>query len=129
MLLTMRKQIYILSLLLLGILSTSSFAADTDQAVAAPAVQEAAQPSNDEINQRIQTAQTSIMNDPEMMKQVQAMAQDPELMKLLSDPTLVKAVMAHDVKAIEGNPKAQELMNNPKMRALAEQMRGSTSSK
>jgi hypothetical protein len=83
--------------------------------------------SNDDLNQRIQNAQGKLMNDPDMMREVTAMAQDPELMKLLSDPTLTQAVMSHDVKAIEGNPKAQELMNNPKMKVLLEELRSKTS--
>lgn len=83
--------------------------------------------SNNDFNQKIQSAQNKLMNDPEMMQQVTAMAQDPELMKLLSDPELTQAVMSHDVNAIQSNPKAQALMNNPRMKALMEELRSKTS--
>ncbi len=92
-----------------------------------PQAQGSTPASDGNIDQKIQSAQSKLMNNPQMMQQVQAMAQDPQLMQLFSDPALVKAVMSHDVKAIEGNPKAQELMNNPKMRAIVEQMQGNPS--
>jgi hypothetical protein len=94
---------------------------------APPAAQQApisgAGGGSDDLNLKIKNAQTKLMQDPAMMQQVQAMAQDPELMKMLSDPELTQAVMSHDVKAIENNPRAQQLMSNPKMRALMEQMK------
>lgn len=83
-------------------------------------------PSDNGLNQRIQTVQSKLMSDPNMMAQVQQMTQDPELMQLLSDPSLTQAVLSHDVNAIQNNPKAQELMNNPKMKALMDQLRNSS---
>lgn len=83
------------------------------------------QPQGDNLNVRVQEAQTKLMNDPAMMQQLQALAQDPELMRLLSDPALVQAVTSRNVQAVENNPKAQQLMNNPKIRALMEQMQAS----
>jgi len=80
-------------------------------------------PADNGFNQKIQSAQSKLMADPQMMAQIQEMTKDPELMQLLSDPTLVQAVMSHDVQAIQANPKAQELMNNPKMRALMDELR------
>ncbi|MBF0490442.1 MAG: hypothetical protein HQL15_07455 [Candidatus Omnitrophica bacterium] len=105
----------------------SSEVASIADGSAAPAVPATPGTDPNALNQKIQTAQTALMNDPAMMQQVQAMAQDPEMMKLLSDPALVAAVTSHDVKAIENNPKAQELVNNPKMKALMEQLGGKVS--
>ena len=84
--------------------------------------------SDDGLNQKIQSAQSILMNSPEMMAQLQVMMQDPEMMTLLSDPSVTQAVMAHDVKAIQNNPKAQALMNNPKMKALMDKLRNSSNS-
>ena len=109
--------------------SASQVSSISSEAVPPPqAVNTSTPPANGDLNQKIQVAQNKLMNDPQMMQQVQAMTQDPELMKLFSDPVLAQAVMSHDVKAIENNPKAQELINNPKMRALMDQLSGKISS-
>ncbi len=84
--------------------------------------------SDDSMNQKVQAAQTRIMNDPETMAEIQEMVKDPQMIQLLSDPTLTKEVMSHDVKAIQNNPKAQELINNPRMRALMNKLRSKDSS-
>ncbi|MBI3602777.1 MAG: hypothetical protein HY209_07800 [Candidatus Omnitrophica bacterium] len=85
-------------------------------------------PSDDVMNQKIRSAQTKLMGDPEMMAEIQEMVKDPELMQLLLDPTLTQEVMSHDTKAIQNNPKAQELINNPKMRALMDKLRSKNTS-
>lgn len=85
--------------------------------------------SGDGFNQQIQATQSKLMNDPHLMNDIQGLMQDPDLMKLLTDPVLVKKVMAHDVAAIEKDPKAQELMRHPKMLELMKKMQNSNSSK
>jgi len=79
------------------------------------------------INQRIKSAQNQLLNDPQMMGELMEIMKDAELEPLLSDPDLVNKVLSNDVKAIESDPKAQELIKNPKMRALMDQMRNSPS--
>jgi len=74
------------------------------------------------MDQQIMSQQQKLMSNPEDMADVQQMAQDPEIMKLLSDPALVQAVTSHDYQAIQSNPKVQELLNNPKMQALLQKM-------
>lgn len=75
------------------------------------------------INQRIKSAQDQLLNDPQMMGELMEIMKDAELEPLLSDPGLVNKVLSNDIKAIEADPKAQELIKNPKMRALMDQMR------
>ena len=86
------------------------------------------QPGND-VNQKIQTMQTQLMANPEFMADLQQMAQDPEITQLLSDPALVQAVTSKDVNGLQNNPKGQQLMNNAKMKAIIEKLRGSSISK
>ena len=73
-------------------------------------------------DQQIMAQQQKLMADPQAMSDLQQMAQDPEIMKALSDPALVQAVTTHDYQAIQNNPKMQELMSNPKMQALLQKM-------
>ena len=96
--------------------------------LAAPATTNVSPASDGEVDQKIRSAQTKLMNDPEMMAEIQGMIKDPEMIQLLSDPTLAKEVMSHDTKAIQNDPKAQQLINNPKMRALMDKLRNKDSS-
>ena len=77
--------------------------------------------SADTANQ-IQAAQTRVMADPQIMAEIQAIAQDPEITQLLSDPALLQAVTSKDMAAVQNNPKAQALIQNPKMRAIMEKI-------
>lgn len=81
--------------------------------------------SEDDFKQEVQSAQSQMMNNPEIMNEIKEMMKDPELIKLMSDPELVKKVTSHDVVAIEADPKAQELMNHPKMKALLQKIQNS----
>lgn len=62
------------------------------------------------------------MSSPQSMAIIQQMVQDPEILKALSDPALVQAVVSHNYQAAQNNPKIQELMSNPKIQALLQQV-------
>ena len=74
------------------------------------------------MRQTIEATQQKLMTDPAVMAEIQAMAQDPQIVQLLSDPGLVKAVVSKDVQSLQNNPNGQALINNPKMRALMEKV-------
>ena len=102
-------------------------AASTQAATAAPTNnQPTTTATNPDLNQKIQAAQSQLLANPAFVTDVQALAQDPEIMQLLSDPALVQAVTSKDVNALQNNPRGQALMNNPKMKALIEKLRGSS---
>ncbi len=72
--------------------------------------------------QKFQQMQTQIMSNPAALADIQEIAKDPELMKLLSDPALIQSAVSHDVNGITSNSNTQELLNNPKMKALMEKL-------
>ncbi len=74
------------------------------------------------MNGQIQAAQTKIMANPQTMSELQELIQDPEITQMLSDPALIQAVAAKDPAAVQNNPNAQALMQNPKMRTLMEKL-------
>jgi hypothetical protein len=76
------------------------------------------------LNQRVEQAQTQLMANPQAMMELQALAQDPTLAPLLSDPALMQAVTSKDASAVANNPKAQQLMNDPRMRRVMEMLQG-----
>jgi hypothetical protein len=75
---------------------------------------------------KVNAMQTQIMGDPQAMKAVQAMAEDPEIAAMISDPAFVQqltsAVSNNNVDSVAGDPKIQQLMNNPKMQTLIQQL-------
>ncbi len=78
--------------------------------------------ANNPYKAKMQAVQNSVLADPALMQEIQTLTQDPQLAPLLADPALMQAATSQDPQAIAGNPKAQELMQNPKMRALIEKI-------
>lgn len=67
---------------------------------------------------QVDAMQNAIVADPVMMAEIANLANDPEIMKMLSDPNFVKAIMSYDVNSIENDPNTQELLKNPKILEL-----------
>jgi hypothetical protein len=67
------------------------------------------------------------MSNPEIMKEVAALAQDPQILYLLNDPAMLQAVQNKDPQAMQQNPRTYELMNNPKMQELIRKIQGAQS--
>jgi hypothetical protein len=81
---------------------------------AQPAGQDPAKDYSGQMNQM----QSRIMSNPALMKEIEALAQDPQILYMLNDPALLQAVQNKDPQAMQTNPKTYELMNNPKMQEL-----------
>lgn len=75
---------------------------------------------------QVAAMQNQIMADPNTLQAVQAMAEDPEIISLVSDPDFVQqltaAVNSNNVESVAGDPKLQKLMQNPKIQALVQQL-------
>jgi hypothetical protein len=66
----------------------------------------------------IQAAQTQILSSPDLMADVQALAQDPQMQALVNDPAFINALMSGNLQAIQDNPRTHKLMSNPKVQQL-----------
>ena len=75
-----------------------------------------------QIRQQAAAMQQKLATDPEIMKEISSLAQDPELMQIISDPELMKAAMSSDVEGIKNNPKTQLLLNNEKIKSLIQKI-------
>ena len=62
------------------------------------------------------------MADPQLLAEVQKLAQDPEIQKLLGDPNFVQSILKFDLNEIQNNPNTQELIQNPKMQELMDKV-------
>lgn len=74
------------------------------------------------MDQQIESSQKQILSDPQSVAILQQMAENPEIMRALQDPELVRAVSNHDYAAVQGNPAVQKLMNDPQFHALLEKL-------
>lgn len=72
--------------------------------------------------QKLTPVAQNLLSDPQISAGVQELIKDPEVMKLLQDPTLLNSVMTMDTKQVQGNESAQKLMQNPKMQELMQKM-------
>lgn len=71
----------------------------------------------------ISTLQNRMMNDKEVMSKIQSLQNDPEFMKILEDPEVVKAVNSGDIAALMANPQFLKLMNNSTVRDIGQRVR------
>ena len=73
-------------------------------------------------DQQIAANQKQLMSDPQSMELLHQMMQDPETMKLLQDPSLIKAVTSRDYGSVQNNPSVQKLLNSPSMQAILQRL-------
>lgn len=71
----------------------------------------------------VRTLQDRMMNDKEIMSKIEALRNDPEFMKILEDPEVMKAVTSGDTSALMANPQFLKLMNNSIVRDIEQRVR------
>ena len=62
--------------------------------------------------------QQQLTANPEIMKLIEALQNDPQVRALLNDPQIVQAVMAGDINALMGNQKFKALADNPSIQKI-----------
>lgn len=70
----------------------------------------------------VNTLMKQMQNDPEIMKIILSLQNDPAFANFLTDPAIMKSVQNGDIGALIANPKILKLMNNPKVREINEKM-------
>jgi len=90
--------------------------------VAAPAPVNSGAPS-DNRTEDVRALQDKMMNDKEIMSKIQSLQNDPEFMKILEDPEVMKAVTSGDTAALMANPQFLKLMNNSTVRDIEQKVR------
>jgi hypothetical protein len=86
--------------------------------------QPANQPTPEQYKKEMGQMQSQIMANPEIMKEIEALAQDPQILYLLNDPALLQAAQDKNPQAMQANPRVYELMNTPQMQALIKKIQG-----
>ncbi len=54
-----------------------------------------------------------IVGDPQVFALVMSLQQDPQILAILNDPAIMRAISARDVESLRNNPKIRELERNP----------------
>ena len=79
---------------------------------------EAAQAQENDLKDQASKMQEKIMADTEIMGQMNQIAEQEEVQKLLSDPNLLSDVMSMDPDKIQNSEGVQKLMSNPEVQKL-----------
>ncbi|MFC1821866.1 hypothetical protein ACFL9T_04105 [Thermodesulfobacteriota bacterium] len=75
-------------------------------------------PGTDGTRDQFQELQQSMMKDPEILKMIFSLQDDPEVQAILKDPAVLEAVSSGDIEALLSNPKILKLLNNPKIQEI-----------
>lgn len=99
-------------------------AAATDTATTSPADTQPADlgADKDELKSQVDSLQEEILANEDLMKEIEELLKDEDIVKLLSNPELVAAITSYDPTKIESNASVQELMKNPKVNELIEKI-------
>jgi hypothetical protein len=68
--------------------------------------------------EQIQTLQQTMMSDEEIINIILSMQNDPDIQRVLEDPSIMKAVASGDVNALLSNPKFMKLLDKPEIRDI-----------
>ncbi|MBF0285935.1 MAG: hypothetical protein HQL51_15910 [Magnetococcales bacterium] len=74
--------------------------------------------ANPALDQVMGQVSQQIQSDPELLKRIVRLADDPEIQKLLKDPELMRQIQEKDLQALENNPKMNQLMNHPGIKGV-----------
>ncbi len=69
-----------------------------------------------------QKEQDKIMSNPEVMAEIRAISNDPEIVEIIADPDFLQAIQSKNLKEVQANPRTAQFMANPKIRALMEKI-------
>lgn len=75
-------------------------------------------PKKEEINEY----QQSLLTNPGLIGMVFSLQNDPEVQRVLQDEEVMALILSGKTKDLESNPKFIKLMENPKIRAILDQM-------
>lgn len=65
-----------------------------------------------------------LMAQPQIMEAINRLQSDPEIQSILSDPELVRRIMAGDLEGVRSDPRFQKLLENPAIQAIVSQALG-----
>lgn len=84
----------------------------------------AAAPANNAMQNQMQEMQQMLLSDPAIMADLQKLAENPEIMQMMSDPAFMQDIMSYDPDRVMQNENTRKLLEVPAMKSLMEKMAG-----
>jgi hypothetical protein len=76
---------------------------------------------DDAMTHEVQQLQSSLAQDPATAQSIMSLQSDPQIQAILNDPTIMKAIQDGDFSSLLGNPKIQALESNEHVKQLVQQ--------
>jgi len=68
--------------------------------------------------------QHQMVQDPGIMRSIEGLRSDPEVMALLNDPEVLRAMQSGDIQALMNDPRFLKLLNNPAVKDITSTVTG-----
>jgi hypothetical protein len=78
--------------------------------------------ANEKAARRHDVLQQRMLNDPEIMRRVQTLRDDPQVQAILADPAIAAALERGDLSALLADPKIQRLAKDPAVQSITRQV-------
>jgi hypothetical protein len=78
--------------------------------------------SNSALGTELQSLQSKIMNDENMMGTIMSLQNDPDFQAILQDPDTISAVMSGDFKTLLNDPKFKKLLDHEAVKDIAKKV-------
>ncbi len=79
-------------------------------------------PADSAISSEVQSLQTLMQNNQEIMAIIFSLQNDPDFQEIMSDPGILNAVNSGDITALISNPKLMNLLNNHKIQEIQKKL-------
>ena len=76
----------------------------------------------DHVSSQAQQLQAQLAQDPEAMKSILSLQNDPQIQALLNDPQIMQAIQRGDYPSLLNNPKIQALDNDPQLKSVLREL-------
>jgi len=73
--------------------------------------------------QKLQKIKNKLLSDPEVTALILSLKNDPEMLKLLDDPEIMRAIKNRDIKALLKDPRIAKMIDKQKVKGMLKRAR------
>ncbi len=82
----------------------------------------ATSPGNTSIQNRAKALQESMTGNPDIIKSIDSLQNDPDFQQVMNDPELMKAINSGDISKLLASPKFMKLLNKPAVQEIGKKL-------
>ena len=75
-----------------------------------------------DVTAQIKTQAEAMMRDPSIMDTISSLSQDEDVMRVMQDPAIMKAVKEGDIASLMSNDKFMQILNDPNVQAIVKKV-------